>query len=138
MAFAKYSNGRLFRFLTGSPDRIDKQHSVYLWILCKTHLQSKNCSNHTGCCSRFSTTKTTESVLADSCVSPHLSSSPDLRIFNSHTAFSAFANDRLSSNVRSTRIQWRYRPGFSPGFLFSCGAVTTSASTQEEIYFSRL
>ena len=30
------------------------------------------------------------------------------------------------------RIQWRYRPGFSPGFLFSYGAVTASAGTQTE------
>ena len=30
---------------------------------------------------------------------PHLSSSPDLRIISSHTAFSGFPNDRLSSNV---------------------------------------
>ena len=30
---------------------------------------------------------------------PHLSSSPDLRIISSHTAFSDFSNDRLSSNV---------------------------------------
>ena len=31
--------------------------------------------------------------------SPHLSSSPGLRIISSHTAFSGFPNDRLSSNV---------------------------------------
>ena len=30
------------------------------------------------------------------------------------------------------RIQWRYRPGFSPGYLFSYGAVTASAGTQTE------
>ena len=30
------------------------------------------------------------------------------------------------------RIQWRYRPGFAPGFLFSYGAVTASAGTQTE------
>ena len=47
----------------------------------------------------FPQQKTTEPVLADPCVLPHLSSSPDLRIISSHTAFSDFSNDRLSSNV---------------------------------------
>ena len=63
---------------------------------------------------------------------PHLSSSSDLRILSSHTAFSGFPNDRLSSCVAPPRIQRRYRPGSSPGFLFSCGAVTASAGTQME------
>ena len=35
------------------------------------------------------------------------------------------------------RIQWRYRPGFSPGSLFSCGAVTASAGTQTEYLLAR-
>ena len=35
------------------------------------------------------------------------------------------------------RIQRRYRPGFSPGFLFSCGAVTASAGTQTEYLLAR-
>ena len=49
-----------------------------------------------------------------------------------HTAFSGFPNDRLSSSVAPPRIQRRYRPGLSPGFLFSYGAVTASTGTQTE------
>ena len=63
---------------------------------------------------------------------PRLSSSSDLRIVSFHTAFSGFPNDRLSSSVVPPRIQRRYRPGFAPGFLFSYGAVPTSAGTQTE------
>ena len=36
------------------------------------------------------------------------------------------------------RIQRRYRPGFAPGFLFSCGAVTASTGTQMEYLLARI
>ena len=109
MARAKHSNGRLFRFLTGSPDRIDKQYSVGLRTAppglsmqedqCMAGGTAKTAALPEECRSRFSATKITGSVLADPCAFPHSSSSPDLRIVSSHIAFSGFPNDRLSSNV---------------------------------------
>ena len=80
----------------------------------------------------FPQQKTTESVLADSCVFPHLSSSSDLRIISSVRPSQETPNDQLSLSTKPSRIQRRYRPGFSPGFLFSCSAVTASAGTQME------
>ena len=68
---------------------------------------------------------------------PHLSSSSDLRILSSTqpSQVSPMTDFRL---VRvPPRIQWRYRPGFSPGYLFSCGAVTASTGTQTEYLLAR-
>ena len=80
----------------------------------------------------FPQQKTTESVLADPSVFPHLSSSSDLRIIGSVRPSQETPNDQLSLSTKPSRIQRRYRPGLSPGFLFSRGAVTTSAGTQME------
>ena len=44
----------------------------------------------------FPQQKSTESVLADPCVLPHLSSSPDSRLVSNHTAFSGYPNGWLS------------------------------------------
>ena len=92
MANAKHSNGRLFRFLTGSPYRIDKQYSVGLRLA----LSGQSCKGGAGrICKKlqqpykrvaaavFPQQKSHRSVLADPCVFPHLSSSPDLRLISS-------------------------------------------------------
>ena len=143
MANAKHSNGRLFRILTGSPYRIDKQYSVGLRAVTaraisrsrgirptQTVTAKKLQQPYKGPLQPFFRNKKPQNPYLQILVFlPHLSSSPDLRIISSHTAFSDFSNDRLSSSVAPPRIQRRYRPGFSPGFLFSCGAVTTSTST---------
>ena len=113
MANAKLSNGRLFRILTGSPYRIDK--AIFSWFAgCdrQGNQQVKGDETHTDGHSKkaaatlywaaaavFPQQKTTEPVLAGPSVLPHLSSSPGLRIISSHTAFSGFPNDRLSSCV---------------------------------------
>ena len=65
-------------------------------------------------------------------VNTHSSRSSDLRIVSICTAFSGFPNDRLSPCAEPPRIQRRYRPGFPPGSLFSCGTVTVSTGTQME------
>ena len=93
---AKHSNGRLFRFLTGSPRPIVS--AIFNW--------SAGCDRQGYPCGRgnpqadghskkaaagpsgplqpfFRNKKITGSVLADPCVFPHLSSSPDLRIISS-------------------------------------------------------
>ena len=93
---AKHSNGRLFRFLTGSPYRIDKQYSVGLraappglsmrgGVVARPAVRQKSCSNPTNrvAAAVFPQQKTKGSVLADPCVFPHLSSSSDLRILSS-------------------------------------------------------
>ena len=63
--------------------------------------QQKSCSDPIqGRCSRFSAIKKPQVPYLQTLVFlPHLSSSPGLRIPSSHTAFSGFPNDRLSSNV---------------------------------------
>ena len=63
---------------------------------------------------------------------PHLSSSPDLRIISIVRPSRASPMTGFHPAQSLPRIQWRYRPGFSPGFLFSCGAVTASTGTQTE------
>ena len=79
---AKHSNGRLFRFLTGSPYRIDKQYSVGLRGCDRQgNQQVKGDETHTDGHSKkaaatlyraaaavFPQQKITESVLADPCV----------------------------------------------------------------------
>ena len=112
MANAKHSNGRLFRFLTGSPHRIDKQYSVGLravtvrairaegGIHTQTVTAKKLQQPYTGPLQPFFRNKKPQNPYLQILVFlPHLSSSPDLRIISSHTAFSDFSNDRLSSNV---------------------------------------
>ena len=32
------------------------------------------------------------------------------------------------------RLQWRYRPGFSPGYLFSREAITATQALKRNIY----
>ena len=144
MACAKHSNGRLFRFLTGSPYRIDKQYSVGCGLRppgqstdqgADPHRRSQQKTAATpirAAAAVFPQQKTTESVLADPGVFPHLSSSSDLRIISSVQPSRKIPNDQLSLSTKPSRIQRRYRPGFSPGFLFSCRAVTASAGTQME------
>ena len=132
MAYTKHSNGRLFRIPTGSPHCTNKKYSIGVQRIQK--LQQP----YTGPLQPFFRNKKPQNPYLQILVFlPHLSSSPDLRIISSHTAFSDFSNDRLSSNVGPPRIQWRYRPGFAPGFLFSYGAVTASAGTQTEYLLAR-
>ena len=94
MANAKHSNGRLFRFLTGSPHYINKQYSIgvqktqKLQQLYKESLQPF-----------FRNKKPQNPYLQILVFLPHLSSSPDSRLVSNHTAFSGYPNDRLSSNV---------------------------------------
>ena len=96
MANAKHSNGRLFRFLTGSPYRIDTQYSVGLRAVTVRAIVQKGGALHADGHSKkaaatlyraaaavFPQQKITGSVLADPCVFPHLSSSPDLRFCGS-------------------------------------------------------
>ncbi len=112
MANTKHSNGRLFRFLTGSPYHIDKQYSVSLravtvrairaegGIHTQTVTAKKLQQPHTGPLHPFFRNKKPQAPYLQNLVFlPHLSSSPDLRIISSHTAFSGFPNDRLSSCV---------------------------------------
>ena len=75
---AKHSNGRLFRILTGLPGRIDKQYSIGLRKnkkLQRPYIRAAAAD--------FPQQKSHRSVLADPCVFPHLSSSPDLRLNSS-------------------------------------------------------
>ncbi len=112
MARAKHSNGRLFRFRTGSPYRIDKQYSVGLRTVTVQTIRAEG-GIHTQTVTAkklqqpykeslqpfFRNKKPQNPYLQILVFLPHLSSSPDLRIISSHTAFSDFSNDRLSSNV---------------------------------------
>ena len=110
---AKHSNGRLFRILTGSPYRIDK--AIFSWFAGRDR-QGNPCRRgnpHADGHSKkaaatlkiellqpfFRNKKPQNPYLQILVFLPHLSSSPDLRIISSHTAFSDFSNDRLSSNV---------------------------------------
>ena len=113
MANAKHSNGRLFRILTGSPYYTNKQYSVGLRAvtaraICRsrgmrptqTVTAKKLQQPYTGPLQPFFRNKKPQNPYLQILVFlPHLSSSPDLRIISSHTAFSDFSNDRLSSNV---------------------------------------
>ena len=109
MANAKHSNGRLFRFLTGSPHRIDKQYSVGLravtvrairaegGIHTQTVTAKKLQQPYTGPLQPFFRNKKSQNpYLQTRVVLPHLSSSSDLRIVSFCAAFSGFPNDQLS------------------------------------------
>ena len=113
MANAKHSNGRLFRILTGSPYRIDK--AIFSWFAgcdrqgnqqvkgmrpAQTVTAKKLQQPYKESLQPFFRNKKPQNPYLQILVFlPHLSSSPDLRIISSHTAFSDFSNDRLSSNV---------------------------------------
>ena len=84
-------------------------------------------------CSRFSATKNHRIRTCRFMCLPHLSSSPDLRLLSVPTAFSAFANDRLSS-------LWGHLHAYSGGTVRDshpiryspAAAMTTAAGTQRE------
>ena len=95
-ADAKHSNGRLFRFLTGSPYRIDKQYSVGLravtvrairaegGIHTQTVTAKKLQQPYTGPLQPFFRNKKPQVPYLQTLVFlPHLSSSSDLRILSS-------------------------------------------------------
>ena len=108
--------------------RITKPHRIMIQLI-----ETKSCSNpQRTAAAVFPQQKSTGSVRADPCVSLHSSSSSDSRICSSVQPSQETPNDQLSLSTKPTRIQRRYRPGFSPGSLFSCGAVTASAGTQTE------
>jgi hypothetical protein len=89
----RHSNGRLFRIPTGFPNSINK--AIFSWLAAYFSGQScvgggrlkhtKSCSNPTNrvAAAVFPQQKSHRSVLADPCVFPHLSSSPDLRLISS-------------------------------------------------------
>ena len=96
MANAKHSNGRLFRFHTGSPYRIDKQYSVGLravtvrairaegGIHTQTVTAKKLQQPYTGPLQPFFRNKKPQVPYLQTLVFlPHLSSSSDLRILSS-------------------------------------------------------
>ena len=97
MANAKHSNGRLFRFHTGSPYRIDKQYSVGLravtvQAICRsrgmrptqTVTAKKLQQPYTGPLQPFFRNKKPQAPYLQTLVFlPHLSSSSDLRILSS-------------------------------------------------------
>ena len=57
------------------------------------------------------------------------SRSPDLRILSRHTAFSgAFPMTDFHQRVEPPRLQWRYRSGFTPDFLFSAAPWSDTAT----------
>ena len=113
MAKAKHSNGRLFRFLTGSPLCTNKQYSVGSRAVTAQAISRSRGMRPTQAITAkklqqpykeslqpfFRNKKPQNPYLQILVFLPHLSSSPDLRIISSHTAFSDFSNDRLSSNV---------------------------------------
>ena len=82
----------------------------------------------------FPQQKITGSVLADPCVFPHLSSSPDLRINSSTQPSQVSPMTGFRLHAEPPRLQWRYRPGFPPGYLFSRGAVTAPQALKRNIY----
>ena len=143
MANAKHSNGRLFRFLTGLPYRIDKQYSVGLravtaraisrsrgirpaqTVTAKKLQQPVNESLQPF----FRNKKPQNPYLQILVFLPHLSSSSDLRLVSSVQPSQGSLMTGFRHAQQPPRIQRRYRPGFSPGFLFSCGAVTASTGT---------
>ena len=147
MAFAKHSNGRLFRILTGSPVCADIYLGLRVMAAGGTHKDrgetvcvptattKKHGTPHPGCRSRFSATKNHRIRTCRFSCDQRLSSSPDSRIVSpaQSSQVSPMTGFRLAQ--QPPRLQWRYRPGFSPGFLFSHGAVTTTAGTQTGILF---
>ena len=93
---AKHSNGRLFRFLTGSPYRIDKQYSVGLRVVtaraisrsggrpAQTVTAKKLQQPYIGPLQPFFRNKKSQVPYLQTLVFlPHLSSSYDLRILSS-------------------------------------------------------
>ena len=148
---AKHSNGRLFRIPTGFPNSINK--AIFSWFAscdrpgnpCRRgnphadgHSKKAAATLYWAAAAVFPQQKITGSVLADPCG------------FTSFEQFSWLTHHKLPHSLLRTdpmtdfrlvwvppRIQWRYRPGFSPGFLFSCGAVTASAGTQTEYLLSK-
>lgn len=64
----------------------------------------------------------------------HPSRSPDLCL-NARAKPSRFPNGRLSSDARAPQIQWRYRPGFTPGSLFSQRGPKAPMRTRMHIRF---
>ena len=93
---AKHSNGRLFRFLTGSPEPIVSV--IFSW--CAEKAKSYSNPSKGPLQPFFRNKKSQNPYLQTHVFLPHLSSSSDLRIVSSHTAFSGFPNDRLSSSCR--------------------------------------
>ena len=97
MANAKHSNGRLFRFHTGSPYRIDKQYSVGLRAMTVRTIRAEGgIRTQTVTAKKAAATLQTESLqpffrnkkpqvpyLQTLVFLPHLSSSSDLRILSS-------------------------------------------------------
>ena len=138
----RHSNGRLFRIPTGFPNSINK--AIFSWFAgCDCpgnpyrrgnphvdgHSKKAAATLVKSRCSRFSATKITPVRTCRPMCLPSFKQFSWLTPQQFCMAFSDFSNDRLSPNAEPPRIQWRYRPGFTPGFLFSCGAVTTSTST---------
>ena len=64
-----------------------------------------------------------------------MSSSPGLRFSNSARPSQVSPMTDFRPMAESPRIQWRYRPGFSPGSLFSYEPVTEPISTHTNIHF---
>ena len=87
-----------------------------------TERKSRSSSILGSCHGRFSAQKAPAPILVGSGERHRLSSSPDSRIKRSTAAFSAFANDRLSSCGGPPRLQWRYRSGFTPDSLLGPAA----------------
>ena len=143
MAYAKHSNGRLFRILTGSPYRIDK--AIFSWFAgcdrqgnqqvkgmrpAQTVTAKKLQQPYKESLQPFFRNKKPQNPYLQILVfSPHLSSSSDLRILSSTQPSQISPMTDFRQMWVPPRIQWRYRPGFTPGFLFSCGAVTASTGT---------
>ena len=64
-----------------------------------------------------------------------MSSSPGLRFNDSTKPSQVSPMTDFRPMAESLRIQWRYRPGFSPGSLFSYEPVTEPISTHANIHF---
>jgi len=76
----------------------------------------------TECPGRFSETKRTHPLLnSGSGQRVHFSRSPDFvdRQLSRQPSQGKPPNDRLAPRAKPPHIQWRYRPGFPPGSLFS-------------------
>ena len=78
MAYTKHSNGRLFRFLTGSPHYINKQYSIGVQKTQKLQQPYKESLQPF-----FRNKKPQNPYLQILVFLPHLSSSSDLRILSS-------------------------------------------------------
>ena len=92
------------------------------------HLRNKKPRQSQHCRSRFSAPKA--AVLRTCRASTHNPFSAvilTLRLFSCRTAFSGNIPMTGFRHVRPPpRLQWRYRPGFAPGSLFSSGISATS------------